>query len=126
MWPERDPGEQHDARQGEQPEADQRPGVVAALAQGLSGDRVLLALVRDDEHGRQVDEDPGAADQRQDDEADPVEGGVDSEVARQAPADPGEHAVVPAPLEPLDRGSFDCVFAHASRVAEPGMAGNPE
>jgi hypothetical protein len=69
---------------------------------------------------------PAAADQGEDDEADPVEGGVYSEVARQAPADPGEHAVVPAALQPLDRGTFDCVIRSCPRVAERGARGNPE
>ena len=124
--PKGHPGQEYDTRQTEQPEADQRPGAVAALAEGLRSDRLVVALVGDDEQRCEIDEDAGAADQREDDEADTVERGVDSEVARQAPADTGEHAVVPAAFQPPDRWFFDCVFAHASRVAERSETGNPE
>ena len=69
-----------------------------------------LALVRHDERGRGVDDDAGAAEQGQHDEADAEERGVDLEVARQSPANAGQHAVGAAALQPLDRGSFDvCV-----------------
>ena len=41
----------------------------------------VLAFVRDHEHGCEVDEEPCAAEQRQDDEPEPEDCGVDVEVA---------------------------------------------
>ena len=103
-----------------------RQRMVPTLAERRRGDRVLLALVRDDQRGGEVDQDPGAADQREDDEPDSVERGVDAEVAREAPADAREHAVGTAALEALDGRLLGTVFAHTGRVAERRCSGNPE
>ena len=113
-------------RNGEEREPDERPRPVASRAERRGDDRVLLALVGHDERCREVDHDPGSAEQRQHDEADAIERGVDLEVAGQAPAYTGKHAIRAAALEPLDRRSLDCVFAHAVRIAEPRRDGYPE
>ena len=55
-----------------------------------------------DEDGGQVDEDPRAAEQREDDEPEPEDGRVEVEVASEAAADAGDPFVVRAALEPLD------------------------
>ena len=86
--PERRPRQQDRAGDGEEPEADQRPGPVAAVAERRRGDGVVLPLVGDDERRREVDEDAGAAEQREDDEADAEDGGVDVEVAARPPQTP--------------------------------------
>jgi hypothetical protein len=124
--PDAHTGEQHERGDRDQRQPDQRPRPVAPFAQRLGGDRVLLALVRDHQRGRDVDQDTRAADQRQDDEADPVERGMDVEIARQAPAHPGEHAVRPAPLEALRRRLLDCRLVHVARIARPGADGHPD
>ena len=71
-------------------EPDERPGSVAALGEHVLRDRGVLALVRDDERGGEVDEDPCAAEQRQDDEAEAEDGGVEVEVAAEAAGDAGD------------------------------------
>jgi hypothetical protein len=100
--------------------------VVPALAERRRRDRVLLALARDDQRGGEVDQDPGTPDQGENDEPDAVEGGVDAEVAREAPADPREHAVGTAALEALEGRLLGTVFTHAARVADRPYRGNPE
>ena len=102
VGPQRRPREQDRARDGEEPEPDQRPRPVAPVAERRGGDRVLLALVGDDERGGEVDEDAGPAQEGEDDEPDAEDGGVDLEVAGQAPADAREHAVGAAALEPAE------------------------
>ena len=78
---------------GDEPEADQRPGPVATVAQGSRGEGILVPLVGHDERRRQVDEDARAAEQGEDDEADAVDGRMDVEVAREPAADAGELAI---------------------------------
>ena len=65
-------------------------GPLAAFGEHLGGDRLLATLDRDDEHGGQVDEDPGAAEQRQDDEAEAEDGRVEVEVPTEAAGDAGD------------------------------------
>src|SRR5262249_60826888 len=88
-----------------------------------SGGAALVRLSRAGlpERGGRLDDEAGPAQECQHDEADAIERGVDLEVARQAPADAGQHTVVAAPLEPLDRRSLDSVFAHGAqdRGTEP-------
>ena len=104
-------GEEDGAGDRDEPEADQRPGPVAPVAEGRRGDRVLLALVGHDERGGEVDEDAGPAEEGEDDEADAVEGGVDFEVLGKAPADPGDHAIRTAALQAPDLWDLcGCVF----------------
>ena len=110
--------EEDDSGDREQAHCDQRPRPVAPVANRRRHDRVLLALVGHDEHGREVDDEAGAAEQCQYDEADPEERGVDLEVARQSPAHAGQHAVGAAALQRLDRRSLECVLVHGFRIAE--------
>ena len=93
VGPERRPREQRDEGDGDEPEADQRPGPVAAVAQGGRGERVLVALVGHHERRGQVDQDPRAAEQREHDEADAVDGRMDVEVVREPAGDAGELAI---------------------------------
>ena len=93
VWPERRPREQQRQCDGDEPEADQRPGPIAAVAQGSGGEGILVPLLGHDERRRQVDQDPRAAEQREDDEADAVDGRMDVEVAREPAADAGELAI---------------------------------
>ena len=124
--PEGHAGEEDGERRREEAEADHLPRLLAPLAQHLRRDRLRLAFLGDHEHSREVDEDAGAAEQREYDEADPIEGGAEVEVAREAPADPREHAVGAAPLEPLHR-RFGCdVLGHAESFACGRPAGYPE
>ena len=87
---------------GEEAEPDQRPGPVAPVAERRRGDRVVLPLVGDHEPRGEVDEDAGPAEQGEDDEADAEDRGVDLEVASQAPADAGKHAIRAAALQRSD------------------------
>ena len=64
-----------------------------------------------------VDEDAGPAEEGEDDEADAEDGGVDLEVASQAPADAGKHAIRAAALQRPDLRDMCCVFGHGSRMA---------
>ena len=73
-----------------------------------------------------VDEDAGAAEQGEDDEADAEDGGVDLEVASQAPADAGKHAIGAAALQAADLGDMCCVFAHGFRMASRVRGDHPE
>ena len=122
--PQRRPRQQDGARDGEEAEPDQRPRAVAPVAERRRGDRVLLALVGHDERRGGVDEDAGPAQEGEDDEADAEDGGVDLEVASQAPADAGKHAIRAAALQPPDLRDMCCVFAHESRMA-PRVRGRP-
>ena len=53
-----------------------------------------------------------AAEQGEDDEADPEDGGVDLEVASQGPADAGKHAIRAAALQRSDLRDMCRVFGH--------------
>ena len=86
--PERCPRQHGDERDGDEAEADQRPGPIAAVAQGGRGEGIHLPLVGHNEGRRQVDEDARAAEQREDDEADAVDGRVDVEVGASPPQTP--------------------------------------
>ena len=122
VWPERRPREQGDECDGDEPEADQRPGPVAAVAQGSRGEGILVALVGHHERRRQVDQDPRAAEQREDDEADAVDGRMDVEVAREPAADAGELAIRATALQALRRSITECVgagFCHGSSLSGP-------
>ena len=91
--------EERDAGHGDEREPDHGERVLAMVAEHLGGERVPLALVGNDERAGAVDDDPGAAEQRQHDEADAVDDGVDVEVPAEAAADAGEHTVGAAPME---------------------------
>jgi hypothetical protein len=122
------PREQDGHRDADEREPDQRPGPVATVPQRGSRDGVLLALVRHDEGSCCVDDDAGAAEQGEDDEADAVEGGMDVEVTGEAAADAGDHAVGAAALEALRRSVLECVclFGHGSMVASAYAHDHPE
>jgi hypothetical protein len=124
--PERHPREENGTGDGHQPEAHQRPWSITTLTQRRGRDRVLIALVWNDERGGDVDQDAGPADQGEHDEADAIERGVDVEVTREAPADPREHPVGAAALEALDHLPVDCVFIHCTSVDENGRTSHPE
>ena len=62
-------GEEGQDGDRDQPERDEAGGMFAALREDVLGHRAVIALLRDDEDRGEVDEDPGAAEQRQDDEA---------------------------------------------------------
>ena len=100
--PQRDPREEDGTCDGEEAEPDQRPRAVSPVAQRRRGDRVLLALVGHDERRGGVDEDAGPAEEGEDDEADAEDSGVDLEVASEAPADAGDHAIRAAALQAPD------------------------
>src|SRR5262249_29201289 len=112
--------EQSDARDRGEAETDERERPLPVVAQHVGGDRLLLALARDHERAGGEEEEPGTAEESEDDEADAVEDGVDVEVLPEAAGDTGDHAVGPAPAE-----LFVCrrVFCHASRVpcGRPGV-----
>ena len=126
VGPQRRPRQQDGARDGEEAEPDQRPRAVAPVAERRRGDRVLLALVGHDERRGGVDEDAGPAQEGEDDEADAEDRGVDLEVASQAPADAGKHAIGAAALQPADLRDMCCVFAHESRMAPRARGDHPE
>ena len=67
------------------------------LSQGLDGDRVVRALARHHEHGREVEQDPRPADERERREGDAVDERVHVEVAAEAATDPAEPAAVLRP-----------------------------
>ena len=106
------------------PSATSAPGMVAPLGQYVRRDR-LLVLGGHDQDGREVDEDPRAAEQREDDEPEPEDGRVEVEVASEAAADAGDPFVVRAALEPLDLGGVCDVFAHVSRLPASRPGGYP-
>ena len=127
--PERCPRQHGDERDGDEAEADQRPGPIAAVAQGGRGEGILLPLVGHHEGRRQVDQDARAAEQREDDEADAVDGRVDVEVAREPAADAGELAIRATALQALRRSITECVgagFCHVSSLSGRGPFRYPE
>ena len=81
----------------------------------------LAALVGDDERGGEVDQDPRAAEQREHDEPDAVEHGVDVEVAAEAAADAGDHPIRAAAAQLLvcER------LCHGSSVPRPRPGVDP-
>ena len=81
-----------------------------------------LALVGHHERRGGVDEDAGPAQEGEDDEADAEDRGVDLEVASQAPADAGKHAIRAAALQPPDLWDMCCVCVHGFRMASRALA----
>ena len=100
--------------------------MILAVAQGRGRHGVLLPLVGHHERRGGVDQDARPAQEGEDDEADAKDGGVDLEVASQAPADAGEHAIRPAALQPPDLRDLSCMFAHGARMALRVPQGHPE
>jgi len=92
-------GEEHDAGDGDEADADQPCGPVAMLAQRLLDDRLVTSLSGHDEHGGAVDQKPRTAEECKHCEADSVEHRVDVEVAAEAAADAGDHPVGLAPAQ---------------------------
>ena len=77
--------------------------MLAAVAQRLDGDRLVVALGRDHEPRGEVEQDAGPADERERGERDPVDERVDVEVAAEAGRDAAEPAAFVAADEPPDR-----------------------
>ncbi len=92
--------ERDQQREADQPDADRENRPVAVVAERLLGDRRLRVLVRDHEPGGQVQEQAGAAGERERREDDPVDRGVDVEVAAEAGGDAAEPAPVAGADEP--------------------------
>jgi len=65
-------------------------GLLAALGKSLARDRLLLAFLGNHEDGGEVDEDPRATEQREDDKPEPVERRAEVEVPAKAGADTGD------------------------------------
>ena len=86
--------EGEDADEREQREPDGAARTVALALQRDGHDRVLLALLGNDEPGGNVEEDPRAPGERERDEGDPVDRGVEVEVG----PEPGGDAAEPAPV----------------------------
>src|SRR5262249_17489434 len=113
--------------------------LAVAVLPGLderAGDRLIAALVGDQQQAGQVERDARAADDGQDHERDPDDRHVDAEVAGRAGGDAREHPVLEGPAEGgaprvetvprfgpavgrLGGGGFriHCVPVHGSRVA---------
>src|SRR5581483_2651651 len=120
------PREQREDRHGDESERDEPDRVVAAVHEDVLGDRPLVTLLRHDEHGREVDEDSGAAEDGEDDEPEPEDGRGEIEVAPEAAAYAGEDPAVAAAREALGLWCVEDVFAHAPRVPQAGARGYPE
>ena len=95
--PERRLREREDRAECQERDPGQQPGIVLMLSQGLDGDRVVRALARHHEHGREVEQDPRPADERERREGDAVDERVHVEVAAEAATDPAEPAAVLRP-----------------------------
>ena len=77
-------GEREERAEGEQADADEQPGLVAASAQSLDGDRLVVVLAGDHEPRGEIEQQPGSAHQRECGERDPVDERVDVEVVGRA------------------------------------------
>ena len=73
-----------------------------APGEHLCRDGLAFPLLGDDERRGDVDEDPCAAEQREDDKAEPVDVGVEVEVPPEAGAHARENAVGGGTIETLD------------------------
>ena len=91
--------EREDAEEGEQREADDPSRPVAVMLERRRGERVLGALVGDDEPGRDVEQDAGPAGERERGERDPIDDGVELEVLAEPGADAAEPAAVVRPRQ---------------------------
>ena len=91
--------DQDQAGERQQPEADDGPRPLPTGPQHLRCDRLVLPLLGKDEPAGDVDEEPGAAEHGEDDEADPEDDRIEVEVLGQAARDAGDLAIGPAPLE---------------------------
>jgi hypothetical protein len=109
--------EEHRDGDADEAEADERPGPVAALGEHLLRERLVAPFLRDDEHGGEVDEDPRAAEQREDDEPEPEDGGTEAEVASKTAADAGDDPRRLRALEALDLGCGCDVCVHVYEAA---------
>ena len=96
-------GEREERAEGEQADSDEQPGLVAASAQRLDGDRLVVVLAGDHEPRGEIEEQPGATDQRERGERDPVDERVDVEVAAESGGDAPEPAAVGGADEPPGR-----------------------
>ena len=101
LRPDRGTREKDCQRNGGEAESDDRPRPLASCGESLCRDRLLLALLREDENCGEVDQNPGAAQQREDHESQPEERGIQVEVAPEAAGHARDHAVGRAALEAL-------------------------
>jgi hypothetical protein len=100
--------------EGQQADADEKPGLVAALAQRLDCGRLLAALLGDHEPGCEIEEQARPTHQGERGERDPVDERVDIEVPAEAGCDAAEPAAVQRADEPpgrrlVERGGVDRV-----------------
>ena len=95
--------EREQRAEGEQADSDEEPGLIAAAAQRLDGDRLVVVLARDHEPRRQVEQDAGPADECEGGERDSVDERVDVEVATEAGGDAAEPAAFGRADEPPGR-----------------------
>src|SRR5207248_4662835 len=89
-------------------------------------DRGLGAFLRHYEDGGDVDEDPSAAQQRQDDEPQAEDRGGEVEVSPEPAGDARQDLGVAAALEALDHWCVECVFAHVSSLPSKSRCDHPE
>jgi hypothetical protein len=111
--------EREERAEGDEADADEEPRVVAAAAQRLDRDRLLVVLAGDDEIGGEVEQQPGAPDEGECGERDPVDERVDVEVAAEAGGDAAEPAAFVDADEPprrrlVERWVVDCLGHRAS------------
>ena len=82
--------EEHGDGDADEAEADERPGPVTALGEHPLRERLVAPLFGDHQHGGEVDEDPRAAEQREDDEPEPEDGGAEVEVPAETACNAGD------------------------------------
>ena len=110
-------GEDEDGREAEDREPDQTPGPVAVLLQLDSGDRVVGPLLGDHEPRCDVEQDAGAAGEREHDERDAVDRRAQVEVGTEAGGDAAEPAVLPRTRQATRlRDDFSCFHCSSPLV----------
>jgi hypothetical protein len=107
VWPEAGLREREQRAEREETHPDEEPGLVAAPPECFDCDGFLPVLGRDHEHRGEVQEDPGAAGEREGGECDPVDERVDVEVAAEAGGDAADPAALMDPDEPTGRRIVD-------------------
>ncbi len=105
--------ERGDGREAENGEPDHAPGPVAMLLQLDSGDRVFGPILGNHEPRRDVEQDAGAAGERERDEGDAVDCRTQVEVGAEAGSDAAKPAVLPRTRQATRLGA-DCSRFHFS------------
>ncbi len=125
IGPEVGRAEDEDRGEREHRDPDRAPGMILLALQESGGDRVGLALVRDDEPRCDVEQNPGPAREGERDECDPIDGGAQVEVRAETARDAAEPATVARANEAPGFTECLCRF-HAYRVARSASHGHPE